>query len=52
NIQVVLPPLMDNRPDGRPKNKDRIPSHNEEPKITRCRRCGNTGFNRNALYAP
>ena len=52
NIQVVEPPLMDRRPAGRPKNKDRIRSKGEEPRRISCGRCGVVGHNRATYKQP
>ena len=52
NLQKVKPPLMDKLPAGRPKNKDRIRSKNEEPVIKKCGRCGNEGHNRESCMQP
>ena len=52
NIQVVEPPIMDKRPAGRPKNKDRIRSRGEEPRQISCGRCGVVGHNRATCKQP
>lgn len=52
NIQVVEPPIMDKRPAGRPKNKDRIRSQGEEPRQISCGRCGVVGHNRATCKQP
>ncbi|PWA83004.1 transposase, MuDR, MULE transposase domain protein [Artemisia annua] len=51
NLQKVLPPVMGKKP-GRPKNKDRIRSKNEELKENKCGRCGNKGHTREACMQP
>ena len=52
NLQKVLPPVMVKRQSGRPKNKDRIRSKNEEPKENKCGRCGNKGHTRESCMQP
>lgn len=52
NLQKVKPPLMDKRQAGRPKNKDRFPSKNEEPKVRKCGRCGTVGHTRASCMEP
>ncbi|PWA45733.1 hypothetical protein CTI12_AA515000 [Artemisia annua] len=52
NIQVIEPPLMDRRPAGRPKNKDRIRSQGEEPRQISCGRCGVVGHNQATCKQP
>ncbi|GJY09931.1 hypothetical protein Tco_0378116 [Tanacetum coccineum] len=52
DLQVVLPPIMNKRPAGRPKNKDRIRSTNEAPTLASCTRCGMNGHNRNGCSQP
>nr|KAJ0213233.1 hypothetical protein LSAT_V11C400171770 [Lactuca sativa] len=42
---VVKPPIMDTHQAGRLKNKNRIPSHGEEPIVRRCSRCDSTIHN-------
>ncbi|GJY86142.1 transposase, MuDR, MULE transposase domain protein [Tanacetum coccineum] len=52
DLQVVLPPIMNKRPAGRPKNKDRIRSTNEALTLASCTRCGMNGHNRNGCNQP
>ncbi|GKB76280.1 transposase, MuDR, MULE transposase domain protein, partial [Tanacetum coccineum] len=52
DLQVVLPPIMNKRPAGRPKNKDRIRSTNEAPTLASCTRCSMNGHNRNGCNQP
>ncbi|GJW85180.1 transposase, MuDR, MULE transposase domain protein [Tanacetum coccineum] len=52
DLQVVLPPIMNKRPPGRLKNKDRIRSTNEAPTLASCTRCGMNGHNRNGCNQP
>ena len=52
NLQKVLPPVLGKRQAGRPKNKDRIRSKNEEPKENKCGRCGSKGHTREACMKP
>jgi len=53
---AVFPPSMDNRNSGRPRDRDRIPSRDEEPIVKRCSRCNQKGHFRdqctNAMPAP
>nr|XP_043639460.1 uncharacterized protein LOC122610545 [Erigeron canadensis] len=52
DLQTVLPPVMDRRLPGRPKNCDRIPSKGEEkknPTCSRCKECGHTRMTYGAL---
>ncbi|KAE8673833.1 hypothetical protein F3Y22_tig00111772pilonHSYRG00366 [Hibiscus syriacus] len=46
DLQTVLPPVMDSRLPGRPKNHDRIPSKGEEKRISTCSRCKESGHTR------
>ncbi|GJX91223.1 hypothetical protein Tco_0344549 [Tanacetum coccineum] len=48
DFPLVLPPILGKNLPGRPKNKDRIPSHGEERKNNNCGRCGSKGHNRTA----
>nr|GEV68766.1 hypothetical protein [Tanacetum cinerariifolium] len=43
---TVLPPLMDKRPPGRPRNRDRFRSMGEQIKQKSCTRCFRGGHNR------
>ncbi|GJT46817.1 zinc finger, CCHC-type containing protein [Tanacetum coccineum] len=43
---TVLPPLMDKRPPGRPRNRDRFRSKGEQIKQKSCTRCFRGGHNR------
>lgn len=52
NIQVVEPPVMDRRPAGRPKNRERIRSKGEAPRQISCGRCGVVGHNRATCKQP
>ena len=52
NLPKLKPPLMGKRQSGRPKNKDRIPSKNEEPKVKQCGRCGCKSHTREACMQP
>ncbi|GKA00482.1 transposase, MuDR, MULE transposase domain protein [Tanacetum coccineum] len=52
DLQVMLPPALVKPQPGRPKNKARIRSQGEEPKVKRCSRCHSIGHNRNACHAP
>jgi hypothetical protein len=52
DLQTVLPPVMDKRLPGRPKNRDRIPSKGEEKKNPTCSRCKERGHTRMTCGAP
>jgi hypothetical protein len=52
DLQTVLPPIMDRRLPGRPKNRDRIPSKGEEKKNPTCSRCKERGHTRTTCGAP
>ncbi|GJZ27002.1 transposase, MuDR, MULE transposase domain protein [Tanacetum coccineum] len=52
DIQLVLPPVMDKKLSGRPKNKDLIRSQGEGPIINKCGRCGVKGHNQNSCNVP
>nr|GEW11779.1 hypothetical protein [Tanacetum cinerariifolium] len=46
DLITVLPPLMDKRPPGRPRNRDRFRSKGEQIKQKSCTRCFRGGHNR------
>ncbi|GJX24205.1 transposase, MuDR, MULE transposase domain protein [Tanacetum coccineum] len=52
DLQVVLSPIMNKRPPGRPKNKDQIRSTNEAPTLASCTRCGMNEHSRNGCNQP
>ncbi|KAE8687442.1 F-box/LRR-repeat protein 14-like [Hibiscus syriacus] len=52
DLQTVLPPVMDNRLPGRPKNHDRIPSKGEEKRISTCSWCKESGHTRLTCGSP
>nr|GEZ16931.1 hypothetical protein [Tanacetum cinerariifolium] len=52
DLQVVLPPIMNKRPAGRPKNKDRIRSTNKAPTLAWCTGCGMNEHNQNGCNQP
>nr|XP_043625426.1 uncharacterized protein LOC122596843 [Erigeron canadensis] len=52
DLQTVLPPVMDRRLPGRPKNRDRILSKGEEKKNPTCSRCKERGHTRITCGAP
>ena len=43
DLMILLPPIMDRRLPGRPKNTKRIPSQGEEPTPRKCSRCHQRG---------
>lgn len=51
NLPKVKPPVMVKQA-GRPKNKDRFLSKNEDPKIKHCGRCGCKSHTRDACMQP
>ena len=51
NLPKLKPPVM-KRQAGRPKNKDRFMSKNEEPKPKQCGRCGCKSHTREACMQP
>ncbi|GJT78728.1 transposase, MuDR, MULE transposase domain protein [Tanacetum coccineum] len=52
NIQKAIPPRMDNPQPGRPKNKKRIQSQGEEPRVIYCSRCTQAGHRRDQCNKP
>ena len=52
NLQVVKPPSMVKPQSGRPKNKDRIRSQGEEPRVNSCQRCGSDAHTRGECNTP
>ncbi|PWA79213.1 transposase, MuDR, MULE transposase domain protein [Artemisia annua] len=52
NLPKLKPPVMVKQQSGRPKNKDRFPSKNEEPKVKQCGRCGCKSHTREACMQP
>ncbi|PWA82330.1 hypothetical protein CTI12_AA176610 [Artemisia annua] len=52
NLPKLKPPVMVKKQSGRPKNKDRLPSKNEEPKVKQCGRCGRKSHTREACMQP
>ncbi|XP_024974775.1 uncharacterized protein LOC112512876 [Cynara cardunculus var. scolymus] len=49
---TVLPPPLDIQNSGRPRNRDRIPSRDEEPIVKTCSRCGQSGHFRYNCTSP
>ncbi|XP_024969720.1 uncharacterized protein LOC112509081 [Cynara cardunculus var. scolymus] len=49
---TVLPPPLDIQNSGRPCNRDRIPSRDEEPIVKTCSRCGQSGHFRYNCPSP
>ena len=52
DMQKVLPPSMEKRNSGRPKNRDRFPSRGESRKRTPCSTCGNMGHKSMSCKGP
>ncbi|PWA93179.1 transposase, MuDR, MULE transposase domain protein [Artemisia annua] len=52
NLPKLKPPAMVKQQSGRPKNKDRFPSKNEEPISKQCGRCGCKSHTREACMQP
>ncbi|GKB27162.1 transposase, MuDR, MULE transposase domain protein [Tanacetum coccineum] len=52
DLQVVLPPALVKPQLGGQKNKGRIRSQGEEPRVNRCSRCCSIGHTRNACHEP
>ena len=46
NLMTVLPPIIEKRLPGRPRNNERIPSQGESPIKKRCTRCHQPGHSR------
>ncbi|KAJ9559676.1 hypothetical protein OSB04_004836 [Centaurea solstitialis] len=49
---TVFPPSKEHRNSGRPRDRDRIPSRDEEPIVKRCSRCAQRGHFRNKCPEP
>ncbi|KAJ9553398.1 hypothetical protein OSB04_017443 [Centaurea solstitialis] len=49
---TVFPPCKEHRNSGRPRDRDRIPSRDEEPIVKRCSRCTQRGHFRNKCPEP